>query len=42
MFCVGRDEDVPADIDTGARAFLERDDGQPIEEVIQNLLTLGG
>ncbi len=34
MGCVRRDEDVPTDINSGAGAFLERDDGQPIEEVI--------
>src|ERR1700761_8743632 len=42
MACVRRDEDVPTDINPSAGAFLERDDGEPIEEVIQHLLALGG
>src|ERR1700744_5092833 len=42
MGCVRRDEDVPTDINPGAGTFLERDDGEPIEEVIQHLLTFGG
>ena len=42
MFRVRRNEDVSADVDSGARAFFERDDGKPIEEVIQHLLPLGG
>ena len=42
MLGVRRYEDVPADVDTGARAFLQRDDGQAVEKVIQHLLTFGG
>ena len=37
---VGRDEDVPADIHAGSRTFFERDNRQPVEEVIQDLLAL--
>jgi hypothetical protein len=32
MLRVGRNEDVPADVDAGARAFLERDDGQRLRK----------
>jgi hypothetical protein len=42
MFCVRRYEDVSADVDSCARAFFKRDDGEPIEEVVQHLLPLGG
>ncbi len=40
MFCVGRDEDVPANVYAGAGTFLERDDRQAIEEVVQDLFAL--
>ena len=42
MLCVGWDEDVAPDVHAGAGAFLERDDRQAIQEVVQHLLTLGG
>ncbi len=42
MFRVGRNEDVAAHIDTSTRALLERDDGQTIEEVIQDLFAFRG
>ena len=42
MGCVRRDEDVATDVDTGAGALLERDDGQPVEEVVEHLLALCG
>ncbi len=40
MVCVGGDEDVFADVDPRSRTFLERDDRQPIEEVIEYLFAL--
>ena len=40
MFRVGRDENVSADVHAGAGTFFERDDGQAIEEVIEDLLAL--
>ena len=42
MFCVRWNEDVSADVDSGARTFFQRDDREPVEEVIQHLLPLGG
>jgi len=42
MLCVGRNEDVPANVDAGAGAFLERDDGKAVEEVIEHLFALRG
>ena len=38
MFGIGRDQDVAADVDAGARAFLEGDHGQAIEKMVQDLL----
>ena len=40
MVRVGGDEDVFADVDPCSRTFLERDDRQPIEEVIEYLFAL--
>ena len=40
MLCVGRDQEIRADVHTRTRTSLERDNGQPIEEVIQDLLAL--
>ena len=37
MFCVGRNENVPADVHAGPGALLERDDRKPIEKVIEYL-----
>ena len=37
MFRIGRNQDVAADVDAGARAFLERDNRQAVEKVIQYL-----
>src|SRR5271170_4112973 len=37
MLCVGRDEQIRANVHTGAGAFLERDDGQAIEEVVEEI-----
>src|SRR6266702_1155519 len=46
MFCVGRDKDVAAYVNAGTRTFLERDNWQPVQKVIQDLLAfrrgLGG
>ena len=42
MFCVRRNQDVPADVHARTGAFFERDDGQPIEEMIQDLFSLCG
>ncbi len=42
MFGVRRDEDVAPDVDARARTLFERDDRQAIQEVVQDLLTLGG
>ena len=42
MLRVGRDKQIRANVHTGARTFLERDDGQAIQEVIENLLALLG
>src|SRR5258708_21192077 len=41
MFGIRRNEDVGADVYAGARALLEGDNRQTVEEVIQDLLTLG-
>jgi hypothetical protein len=40
MFRVGRNQEVRADEHTRAGAFFERDDGQTVKEVIENLFTL--
>ena len=40
VVCVGRDENVFADVDPRSRTFLERDDRQPIEKVVEYLLAL--
>ena len=40
MIRVGRDQDVGADIDAGARTFFERDDWQSVQEVIEDLFSL--
>ena len=40
MIRIGRNQDVGADIDPGARTFFERDDWLAVEEVIEYLLTL--
>ena len=40
MLRVGRDQDVSADVHTGACAFRERDDRQSIEEVVEDLFAL--
>ena len=40
MFRVGRDVDVGADVHARSGAFLERDDRQAIEEVVEDLLGL--
>ncbi len=40
MLCVGRNEHVLRDVYAGARALLYRDDGQTIQELIENLLAL--
>ena len=42
MLCVGRNEQIRANIHTRAGTFLERDDRQAIQEVIENLLALLG
>ena len=42
MLRVGRDEDVAPDVYAGAGTLLERDDGKPIQEVVQYLLALCG
>ena len=42
MFRVGRNQNVRADIHAGTGTLLERDDGQAIQEVIQDLLALRG
>ena len=42
VFRVRRNQEVRADIHAGAGTFLERDDGKPVEEVIQHLFTLDG
>ena len=42
MFCVGRDEDVASEVDSGARALFERDDRKPVQEVIEYLFAFGG
>ena len=42
MLRVGGDEDVAPDVYAGTGTFLERDDRQAIQEVVQYLLTLGG
>ena len=42
MLRVGRDKQIRANVHTRARTFLERDDGQAIQEVIENLLALLG
>ena len=41
VLCVRRNENVPTDVNAGSGPFLERDDGKPVQEVIQNLLTFG-
>jgi hypothetical protein len=41
MFCVRRDKDVAPDVDACTRAFLQGDDRQPIQKVIQDLLAFG-
>src|SRR5260370_27460991 len=40
MLRIGRDKDVAPNVHAGAGTFFERDDGQTIKKVIQNLLTL--
>ena len=40
MFRVRRNQDVGADVYTGSSPLLERDDGESIEEVIQDLFPL--
>src|SRR6185312_10517255 len=42
MFRVRRNQNVSPDINAGAGAFFEGDDGQAIEEVVQYLLALYG
>ena len=42
MFRVGRDKNVVADVDAGARAFLESDDRQAVQKVIEHLFAFGG
>ena len=41
MLRVGRDVDVSPDVHAGSGAFLERDDREPVEEVIEHLFSLG-
>ena len=41
MLRVGWNQEVRADVHSGAGAFFERDDGKAIQEVIQDLLSLG-
>ncbi len=38
VLCVGGDEDVTANVDPCAGAFLERDNRKAVEEVVKNLL----
>ena len=40
MLRVSRNQKVGSDIHASAGAFLERDDGEPIQEMIENLFTL--
>ena len=40
MFCIGRNQDVTPNVYTRTGTFLERDDRQSIEEMIQNLFAL--
>ena len=40
VVCVGGDEDVFPDVDTRSRAFLECDNREPVEEVVENLFAL--
>jgi len=42
MLCVRRDEDVSPDVHSGTRTLFEGDDRQPVQEVIEYLLALGG
>ena len=42
MLCVGRNQDVAADIHTSTRALFESDDRQPVKEVVEHLFALGG
>ena len=41
VFRIGWNENVAADVDAGAGAFLERDDREAIEKVIQHLFAFG-
>jgi hypothetical protein len=42
MLCVGRNKQVCSDVHAGAGALFERDDGQAIQKMIENLFTLLG
>ena len=42
MFRVGRNQEIRTDVHASPGAFLERDDRQPVEKVIQDLFTLSG
>lgn len=39
---IRRNQEIRSDVHAGAGTLFERDDGQPVEKVIQHLLTLDG